>query len=73
MSEGEVADLKSAKEKLMTDAQALFQKVYEQTQATGNAAGGPDMSGFNGQDAGQSAGGSQNYGDDVVDADYKEV
>ena len=66
MSEGEVADLKAAKEKLMNSAQALFQKVYEQAQAAGQA--GPDMNGH--------AGGDQNYGgnaDDVVDGDYKEV
>lgn len=66
MSEGEVADIKAAKEKLMTDAQALFAKLYEQSGAAGAGGPGPDMSG-----AGQ--GGSQTYDGDVVDGDYKEV
>lgn len=68
MSEGEVEDIKSAKEKLMTDAQALFAKLYEQSGAAGaaGAAGaGPDMG------AGNT--GSQTYEGDVVDGDYKEV
>ena len=49
MSDGEVEDLKAAKEKLMTDSQALFQKVYEKAQAQGGPQGGPgpDMGGFN--------------------------
>jgi molecular chaperone DnaK len=70
MSEGEVADIKAAKDKLMEDAQALFAKLYEQSGAAG---AGPDMSGagFNGGQAGGSNGG--NYGDDVVDGDYREV
>ena len=65
MTEGEVADIKAAKETLMTDAQALFAKLYEQSGAAG---AGPDMSGAgaNGNDA---AGGY----DDVVDGDYREV
>ncbi len=71
MSEGEVADIKSAKEKLMTDSQALFQKVYEQAQAQGGGQAGP------GPDMGAGAGPDMNQGgpnnDDVVDADYKEV
>ncbi|MDF2541146.1 MAG: chaperone protein DnaK [Herbinix sp.] len=65
MSEGEVEDLKSAKEKLMTSAQALFAKMYEQTQG-GAAGAGPDMSGNAGA-------GSSYAGDDVVDGDYREV
>lgn len=65
MSEGEVADIKAAKEKLMTDAQALFAKLYEQTGAAGAAGAGPDMSG-----AGSTG---TTYGDDVVDGDYREV
>ena len=60
MSEGEVADIKAAKDKLMESAQALFAKVYEQAQAAGGPA--PDMSGAQGAPA-----------DDVVDGDYKEV
>ena len=67
MSDGEVADIKAAKEKLMTSAQALFQKVYEQAQA-GQAGAGPDMNGYAGADMG-----GQSYQDDVVDGDYREV
>ena len=71
MSEGEVADIKAAKDKLMEDAQALFAKLYEQSGAAAGGAG-PDMSGagFNGGQAGGSTG---NYNDDVVDGDYREV
>ena len=68
MSEGEVADLKAAKEKLMTSAQALFQKVYEQAQAAG---AGPDMNG--GAGAYQDPNANYSNNDDVVDGDYKEV
>jgi molecular chaperone DnaK len=72
MSEGEVADIKTAKDKLMEDAQALFAKLYEQSGAAGAGGTGPDMSGagFNGGQAGGQAGG---YNDDVVDGDYREV
>ena len=63
MSEGEVADIKAAKEKLMTSAQNLFAKLYEQAGAAG---AGPDMSG--------AAGATDSYqADDVVDGDYREV
>ncbi len=63
MTETQVAEIKSAKEKLMESAQKLFAKVYEQTQGSGGA--GPDMG---------AAGGSETYqADDVVDGDYKEV
>ncbi len=65
MSEGEVADIKAAKEKLMEDSQALFAKLYEQSGAAGGP--GPDMSG-----AGQ-GGATGGYNDDVVDGDYREV
>ena len=67
MTEAQVADIKAAQEKLMTGAQTLFAKMYEQTQGAGGA--GPDMGGAD-------MGGSQqdaSYGDDVVDGDYKEV
>ncbi len=64
MSDGEIDDIKAAKEKLMNDAQTLFAKLYEQNAA--NPGGeGPDMSG--------AANDTQDYGDDVVDGDYKEV
>ncbi|WP_310604300.1 molecular chaperone DnaK [Anaerosporobacter sp.] len=64
MSEGEVADIKAAKETLMTSAQNLFAKLYEQAQGAG-----PDMSGA-GPDM---SGAADSYQDDVVDGDYREV
>ncbi|MBQ2981435.1 MAG: molecular chaperone DnaK [Lachnospiraceae bacterium] len=66
MTEADVEEIKAAKEKLMTDSQALFTKMYEQAQAAGAGQAGPDMSG-----ADMGAGSSAN--DDVVDGDYREV
>ena len=67
LSDSQLDELKAGKEKLMTSAQALFTKVYEQAQAAGAA--GPDM--------GAGAGPDMNAGsapeDDVVDGDYREV
>ena len=70
MTEGEVADIKSAKEKLMTDAQSLFSKVYEQAQGAGAQGAGPDMGGNYYEQPNQ---GSSNNDDNVVDGDYREV
>ena len=73
MSDGEVEDIKAAKEKLMNSAQALFSKVYEQAQGAAGAAG------MNPEDfakAAQDAKANSNAGfnkDDVVDGDYKEI
>ena len=68
MTETDVEEIKSAKEKLMTGAQNLFTKMYEQAQAAGAAGqAGPDMSG-----ADMGAGSASND-DNVVDGDYKEV
>ena len=66
LSDSQLDELKAGKEKLMTSAQALFTKVYEQAQASGAAgsdmgAAGPDMN----------AGSAPE--DDVVDGDYREV
>ncbi len=70
MTDAQVAEIKAAKEKLMQSAQKLFAKVYEQAQGQGGAQGaGPNMGGNAGSQGGNEAG----YGDDVVDADYKEV
>ena len=68
MTEQQVADIKAAQEKLMTGAQSLFQKMYEQTAGAAGAAGqaGPDMGG-----AAESTSGSSD--DDVIDGDYTEV
>jgi len=75
MSDSDIEQMKSAKEKLMTDAQALFAKMYENVQgaqgAQGTQGAGPDMGGFS-----QSAGPQSDTGakqDDVVDGDFREV
>ncbi len=65
MTEADVEEIKAAKEKLMTDAQALFTKVYEQAAAAQQAQGGPAP------EAGPAPEGFN--GDDVVDGDYKEI
>jgi molecular chaperone DnaK len=70
MSDGEIEDIKAAKEKLMNSAQQLFSKMYEQAQATQGGAG-PDMGGYNG---GNGSNGSNGGNDDnVVDGDYREI
>ncbi len=69
MTDAQIDEIKSGKEKLMNSAQKLFAKVYEQAQAAGQAGPGPDM----GAGAGQGSAGGANYGDDVVDGDFKEV
>ncbi len=68
MTDAQVEDIKSGKEKLMNSAQKLFAKVYEQAQQAGAAGAGPDMGGANAGNAG-----SSKPDDDVVDADFKEV
>ena len=69
MTDAQVEEIKAAKEKLMSSAQKLFAKVYEQAQAAQGAAGAQGQAG---PQAGQSAS-QAGYGDDVVDGDYKEV
>ena len=68
MTDADVEEIKAAKEKLMTDAQGVFTKMYENIAAEQQAAqgqagptpeAGPAPDGFN--------------GDDVVDGDYKEI
>lgn len=64
-------ELKAAKESLMTNAQQVFAKVYEQAQQAAGAQGagpGPDMSGAAGAGTAQ-----DNSGDDVVDGDFREL
>ena len=67
MSDSDVDELKAAKEKLMTSAQALFTKMYESMQGAQGA--GPDMSGATG--AGYTGGNTAD--DDIIDGDYREV
>ncbi|MBE5940130.1 MAG: molecular chaperone DnaK [Lachnospiraceae bacterium] len=64
MTDSDVEAIRNAKEKLMTGAQNLFAKMYEQAQQAYNAANnsGADNTNTNGA-----------YEGDVVDGDYKEV
>ena len=70
MSEAEVEDIKNAKEKLMTSAQNLFSKMYEQAQGAAGAAGMNPEDFANAAGAGATAGPAD---DNVVDGDYKEI
>ena len=65
MTDAQVEDIKAGKEKLMASAQALFAKVYEQAQAGGAGAAGPDMS------AGQQS--TSQPDEDVIDGEFREV
>ena len=69
MSEDQVAELKSKQEALMSKAQNLFTKMYENMQGAAGAAG-PDMSNMGGSAQTEDAGAAA---DDVVDGDYREV
>ena len=66
MTDDQVDEIKAAKEKLMTSAQTLFTKMYENMQQS-QPGGGADSTSNAG---GSTSGGSD---DDVVDADYKEI
>ncbi len=68
MSEADVEAIKAAKEKLMTGAQNLFAKMYEQAQQAYNAA---NNAGAGNAGADTNANGA--YEGDVVDGDYREV
>ena len=71
MTDAQISDIKAAQEKMMESAQKLFAKMYEQTQQAGGQAGPNPGAGAG---AGAAQGGNEaGYGDDVVDADYKEV
>ncbi len=62
MTPEQVTEMNAAKEKLMTGAQSLFAKVYENAQGTGAAgAAGPDMGQASAPD------------DDIIDGDFREV
>ena len=65
MTDAQVKEIQSRKEKLMASAQQLFTKMYEQAGAAAGAQGGPAP------EAGPAPEGFN--GDDVVDGDYKEV
>ena len=71
LSDSEIDSLKSQKEKLMNDAQALFAKMYENVQ--GAAGAGPDMGAGAGPDMGGASQSTSAGDDNVVDGDYREV
>ena len=58
LSDYDIEKLKAGRETLMTSAQNLFAKLYEQNGPGANAGTGT---------------GTPNYGDDVVDGDFKEI
>ncbi len=80
MTSDQVGEMKAAQEKMMSDSQSLFTKMYEQMQGAQGGAGpdmggfaggaGPDMGGFAGNAGSDS---SSSAADDVVDGDYREV
>lgn len=72
MTEDQVAELKTKQEALMSKAQNLFTKMYENMQGAAGAAGaaGPDMGDMGGASQASS---NDAGGDDVVDGDYREV
>ena len=68
MSDGDLDELKAAKEKLTNSAQSLFTKMYENMQAQQGAASGANAG------AGADMGGaSSSSNDDVIDGDFREV
>ena len=71
MSDSDVAEMNAAKEKLMSSAQQVFAKVYEQAQAASQA--GANAGGYQSYQGGSDPGYTQAPDDDVVDADYREV
>ncbi|WP_026504680.1 molecular chaperone DnaK [Butyrivibrio sp. NC3005] len=70
LTDAEIDQIKSQKEKLSTDAQQLFTKMYENMQKANGAAGAAGQEGPNPQ---ADASASQSKDDDVVDGDYREV
>ena len=66
LTDDQISNIKSLKEKLMTSSQGVFTKMYEQAQAAQGAAGAQ------GSDAGSTQQ-SAPHDDNVVDGDYKEV
>ena len=66
MTDAQLDEIKSGKEKLMQSAQSLFTKMYENMQQAGGAQA--DAAGAAGN-----TGNTDSSNDDVVDADYKEL
>jgi molecular chaperone DnaK len=64
LTDDQIANIKSLREKLMNSSQGVFTKMYEQAQAANAGA----------QGAGQNMGGqSAPHDDNVVDGDFREV
>ena len=72
ISDADVDALKSGKEKLMNDAQALFAQMYNQANPQGGAAGAGPQPGA-GAGTNNNAGSNGGKDDNVVDGDYREV
>ena len=72
MSDGDLDELRAAKEKLTNSAQSLFTKMYENMQQAQGGAG-PDMSGMGGNAGPDMGGASSAPEDDVIDGDFREV
>ena len=81
LTDADIDELKSGKERLMNAAQPVFTKMYEAQAPKGGAQGGPQggaqggpQGGFQqGPQGGGQTGSGSNGGDDVVDGDYTEV
>jgi molecular chaperone DnaK len=72
LSDAQVQQLKDGTDKLMKSSQALFAKVYENTQGQQGPTGDPN-GGFGGGYSQNTGNSSSGGADDVVDADFKEV
>lgn len=67
----DVAEMKPAYEKLTQISQKLSTELYKKAGAAGQGAGGPEQNGH--AEEAQSGAGAGKGGDDVIDADYKDV
>ena len=73
LTDSDVDEIKAAKSKLETSAQKVFSAMYENMQqAQAGAGAGPEPQADTSSDS-ASAGTAGDAGDDVVDADYREV
>ena len=70
LTDDQINELKAGKEKLMSSAQKLFEKMYQQQAAQQQGQAGP---GPQGASQGGASQGGASADDDVVDGDYREV
>ncbi len=73
LTDSQIQQLKDGREKLMNSSQALFAQMYAQQQGQGGPQGGPQGGFQGGPQGGQGGQQGGNGGDDVVDADFREV